>query len=111
MATEKQLLRKIQETKEKIVAIDGIYPGSVSQQYNICGTPGCKCKDKTDPVKHGPYSNLSYTFRGKSKTKFVRKELVDDFERYTANFKRLRSLVEELIDLNMQLIDYRSKKE
>lgn len=110
MTTEKPLLRKIQEVKEKIVEIDGIYPGSVSKQYNICGTPGCKCKDKNDPVKHGPYSNLNYSFRGKSKTKFIRKELVDDFDRYTANYKKLRSYVEELVELNMQLIDLRSKK-
>ena len=51
-------------------------PGSISEQWNICGTQGCKCKDPNHPVKHGPYYQLSYTYRGKSRTEFVRKEFL-----------------------------------
>ena len=111
MATEAQLVRKIQTLKKKIVEIGDVYPGSVTKQYNICGTPGCKCKDKKNPVKHGPYSNLNFTFKGRSRTKFIRKELVRDFKRYTANHKKFRNYVEQFIELNMELINLRSKRE
>ncbi len=111
MATKAQLTRKIQTLKKKIADIEEVYPGSVSKQYNICGTPRCKCKDKKNPKKHGPYFNISFTFKGKSRTKFVRKELVQDFKRYTANYKKLRNYVEQFIELNIELINLRSKRE
>lgn len=111
MTNENQLVRKIQFLKEKIVGVGEMYPGAVSQQYNICGTVGCKCKDKKAPVKHGPYSNLSFTFKGKSRTKFIRKELEADFARYTANYKEFRDHIEQLVQCNMELIDLRSKRQ
>ena len=110
MATENELKKKIRSLKEKIVGIEEMYPGAVSRQYNICGTPGCRCKDKEKPVKHGPYSNLSFTFKGRSRTKFIRKELEKAFEDYTANYKEFRSYVEQLVEYNMELIELRSKR-
>ncbi len=110
MTTDAQLTRKIQALKDKIGSIGEMHPGSISQQFNICGTPGCKCKDKKNPVKHGPYSNLNYTFKSKSKTKFIRKDLEQEFKQYTANYKLFRSYIDQLIECNMQLIELRSKK-
>lgn len=110
MATDTQLTRKVQSLKDKIGSIGEMYPGSISQQYNICGTAGCKCKDKKNPVKHGPYSNLNFTFKGKSRTKFIRKELLHEFKQYTANYKKFRSYVDQLIECNMELIELRSKR-
>ena len=52
-------------------------PGSLSEQYNVCGTAGCRCKDARKPVKHGPYYHLNYTWRGKSRTEFVKEEAVE----------------------------------
>lgn len=109
MSKEAQLERKIGAIKKKLMAVGEMYPGAVSEQYNICGTPGCKCKDKENPRKHGPYSNLSFTFQGKSSTKFIRKELVSDFKRYTANYKKFREYSEHLIECNMELINLRGK--
>ena len=48
-------------------------PGSLSTQYKVCGSPGCRCK-ATPPIKHGPYYQVSYTRKGKSSSKFVKKE-------------------------------------
>ncbi|MGC9328602.1 MAG: DUF6788 family protein [Candidatus Hinthialibacter sp.] len=27
-------------------------PGALSQQYNVCGNPRCRCKDPQHPQKH-----------------------------------------------------------
>lgn len=111
MSEEQKLEKKIESVKAKITGLTELHPGRMKPQYNVCGTAGCKCKDPEDPVKHGPYYNLSYTFAGKGHTKFVRKELVSSFKRYTANYKKLRQYIDELIALNIELIEIRSKRE
>ncbi len=109
MSTEKQLEKEIIKIKKNLLELDLIHPGSVSEQYNICGTAGCQCKDERNPIKHGPYSNLSFSFKGKSKTKFIRKELVQDFQKYTSNYKKFRDYTSRLIECNIELIKLRSE--
>ena len=45
---------KIQKIKAEIMALGlELQPGLLTQQYNVCGSPGCRCK--ADPrQKHGP---------------------------------------------------------
>lgn len=104
------LFKKIERIKEKLIKIGLMHPGSLRPQYNICGTPGCRCKDPHDPKKHGPYYNLSFTFQGKNSTKFIREALVEDFKDYTANYRQFQELLNELLDLNIQVIESRRKK-
>lgn len=107
---EVQLEKRIEMLKKEMLALGPMHPGALSKQFNICGNPTCKCKDKHNPQKHGPYYNLSYTFRKKSRTKFIRQELVDDFARYTDAYKKFRQLVEELVQCNIDLIGLRTKR-
>ena len=107
---EAQLEKQIEQVKQRMVELGEVFPGAMKPQYNICGSPGCKCKDKKNPIKHGPYYNLSFTFEGKSHTKFIRKELIPSFKRYTANYKKLREYIDKLIALNIELVEIRSKK-
>lgn len=90
-----------------------MHPGSLGEQFNVCGTPGCHCKDPQDPRKHGPYYQLSYTWRGKSSTRFVRQERVAEMREKVSNYKRFRELVNEWVDLAMDLerIERAAKKE
>jgi hypothetical protein len=34
--------RQIQKIKKQLVALGAMLPGSLSEQWNVCGTPGCK---------------------------------------------------------------------
>src|SRR3972149_7611077 len=70
-APQQSLKNKIQKIKQQIAALGDLRPGALSQQYNICGNPSCRCK-ATPPVKHGPYYQISFTWKGKSTTQFVR---------------------------------------
>jgi len=74
----------------------------LSEQYNVCGTPGCHCKDPKNPRRHGPYYQLSYTWRGKSSSRFVRPEQVAKMRRKVENYKRFRELVNEWVDLAVE---------
>ena len=80
-----------------------MHPGSLGEQYNVCGTPGCQCKDPKKPRKHGPYYQLSYTWRGKSGTRFVRPERLAEMRRKVENYKRFRELVNAWVDLAVEL--------
>jgi hypothetical protein len=95
--------RRISQIKRELSELGSVHPGSVSEQYNICGTPGCRCKDPKNPQKHGPYYQLSYGWRGKSSSLFVRAERVGAMREKVANYKRLQELVKEWVDLAMEL--------
>ena len=75
MDTRRQetLQRQIDKLKRELAGIGDLRPGSLSTQYNVCGSPGCRCK-ASPPVKHGPYYQVSYTRKGKSSAKFIKKE-------------------------------------
>lgn len=97
-----QIQRRITEIKRQLLALGPLHPGSVSQQYNICGTPGCRCKDPRHPRKHGPYFQLSYTRRGRSSTRFVRPDQAAAIRQKVANHRRFRQLIQQWIDLAVE---------
>ena len=106
------LERRIDGIKRELVRLGDLRFGSLSQQYNVCGGPGCRCK-ASPPVKHGPYYQLSYTRKGKSSTRFVRPMSLGTVRRQIRNYAKLRELVDQWGDLATELsnlkIDQRQK--
>lgn len=98
----RSLERQIKKVKEQLVRLDALHMGSLSEQYNVCGTPGCRCK-ASPPEKHGPYHQLSFTWKGKSTTRFVRRENLATVKKQLRNYARLRTLVDRWIDLASEL--------
>ena len=96
------LQRPIEKVKRDLAALGDLRPGSLSTQYNVCGSPGCKCK-ADPPVKHGPYFQVSYTRKGKSSTKFAKKEDLPEVRKQLKNDERMKLLIEKWIDLAMEL--------
>jgi hypothetical protein len=104
--SEAQMERQIEKVKRDLAALEDLRPGSLSTQYNVCGSPGCRCK-ATPPKKHGPYYQVSYTRNGKSSTKFVRKEDLPAIRKQLKNYERMKLLVDRWIDLSTQLSNLR----
>jgi len=100
--TRRQIENRIQRIKERIAAIDRIHPGTLSRQYNVCGTPNCQCK-ADPPRKHGPYYQISFSWHGKSTSRFVKKKDLSRVKRQIKNYKRIRALTDEWIQLTMEL--------
>jgi hypothetical protein len=92
--------RRIQQIKAELAQLGPLRPGHLSQQYNVCGTPGCRCKGDP-PRKHGPYYQLSYTWQRRSHSEFVRLENLAAIRQQLANYERLRALVDEWIALGL----------
>ena len=100
-----QALRtQIAGIKKQITQLEELRPGSLSRQYNVCGSPGCRCK-ATPPQKHGPYYHLSYTRRGKGGTRAVQNVDVPVVKAHLANYARLRTLIDQWIELATDLSD------
>ena len=95
ISREKLLLRQIAKVKAQLAALGDLRPGSLSTQWNVCGTPGCRCK-ATPPEKHGPYYQVSFTRKGKSSSKFVRKEDLAAVRRELKNYAVIRTIQEGL---------------
>ncbi len=94
--------RKIQAIKAKLLELGPMRPGSVSAQYNVCGKPGCRCKDPQTPRRHGPYYQLNYVYQGKKKSQFIRRENLKQVRQELATYKKFRQLTDQWIGLALQ---------
>ena len=106
ISRETLLLRQIERLKGQLAALGDLRPGSLSTQYNVCGTPGCRCK-ATPPKKHGPYYQVSFTRKGKSSSKFVRSQDLADIRKELKNYETMNTLVDRWIDLATELSNIR----
>ncbi len=98
------LLAQIAAIKRELLQLDELRPGSLSRQYNICGSPGCRCKAQP-PQKHGPYYHLSYTRKGKGGTRSLNRADLPVIRTQLANYVRLRDLIDRWIDVATELSD------
>ena len=88
--------RKIRRIDERIVRIKEalqetgpMRPGSLTRQYR-------------DPkARSGPYWQISYTRRMKSRTEYVRPEWVAQTRRQIAAYKRFKRWVDEWVNLGI----------
>jgi hypothetical protein len=97
-----QIQRCLARLQRQLRELGPLHPGTISEQYNVCGRPGCHCKDPHNPQRHGPYYQLSFTWRGKGSTRFLRPEQVKPMRRKVANYKRLRELMNEWVQLEIE---------
>lgn len=97
-----QLDAKIEKLKQELVRLGDLRPGTLSEQYNVCGKAGCACK-ADPPRKHGPYYQVSFTWQGRSRTQFVRRENVARVRQQLRNYERLRELVEAWVAAGLEI--------
>ena len=102
------LQRKIEQIKKRLAALGDLRPGALTEQFNVCGNPRCRCK-ADPPQKHGPYYQLSWTRNRKSTTRFVRKPQVRTVRSQMKNYERLQALVDQWVDASIELCDLRLK--
>lgn len=106
---DQSLEQRIAEVKRQLMQLGELRPGSLSTQYNVCGSPGCQCKD-SPPKKHGPYYQISYTRKGKHSSRFVRQEELPAVREQLKNYARMKKLADRWIDLATKLSELRLAK-
>jgi len=102
--TVEDLERRIAMTKRQLAKVGELRPGILTEQYNVCGKAGCRCK-ASPPQRHGPYLQLGWTRKGKSTTRFVRREELATVRKQVENYARLQELVQQWVDLSLELCE------
>jgi hypothetical protein len=95
--------RKVAQLGGKLAKLGPMLPGSISEQWNVCGTPGCRCKDVKNPEKHGPYYQLSFTVGGKSSTMFIKKKDLPEARRRLKRYQQFKALCSDLVHAHVAL--------
>ena len=107
---ETKIEEQIAKIKSELYELGDMRPGTLTEQYNVCGKPNCRCKNQENPKKHGPYYQLSYTHRGKSTTEFVKKDALSEVRRMVRNYARFKKLTERWVELAIRLAKERKKR-
>jgi hypothetical protein len=93
---------RIKEIKKEIAKLGDLRPGTMSEQWSVCGKKYCACRNLEKPRKHGPYWQVSYFHKGKSRTEFIRHEMAHATIVQTQNYKWLKRLVDEWVVLGLR---------
>ena len=94
----KQIENQIQKIKDELWEMGEMRPGSLTVQY------------KVPKEKKGPYCQLSYTHKMRSRTQYVRAEFVDQARQQIEVYKRFRKLIEKWIDLAIEHCQIKMKR-
>jgi len=81
---------KIQTIKSQLQDVGDMRPGSLTKQYR-------NPKERT-----GAFFQISYTHKMKSKTEYVRPEIVNEVRLQIRNYKEFKRLIEKWIALGIQ---------
>ncbi len=103
----KRIEKQIERIQRDLMALGPMRPGSLSRQYTACQKPGCACVDPSNPKKHGPFYQLSYSHAGKSTTRFIRPGFVAQIKKELAAYKRFRQLTQKWVALALTLSQLR----
>ena len=86
----KQIERQIEKIKKELLQVGEMRPGSLTKQY----------RNPTD--KKWGFYQLSYTYKMKSKTEYVRPQRLADLRIQVNTYKKFKSLIEKWVDLAME---------
>ena len=101
-ADQRAALSKI--TAEIAAAAGPALPGTLTVRAYACGKPGCRCH--ADPPRlHGPYAEWTRKIGGKTVTRRLTPAEFAEYQPLFDNAKKLRTLLAELQDLTLQIID------
>lgn len=81
--------------------------GNVAENFRRCGKAGCVCADPDHPG-HGPRHLLTRSVEGKTKSTHLRPgPELEKAQQEVVNYKRFRTLVNEIVGVNEQICDER----
>ncbi len=85
-----EITKRIDEIKKELQSLGDLRPGSLSKQY---GKP---------KEKKGVFFQINDTHKMKSKSDYVKIDFVDEMEQQLKEYKKMKFLVDEWIDLGIK---------
>jgi hypothetical protein len=88
----------------ELASLGPCLPGSVVVRTGRCGKAACSCR--ADPPRlHGPFRSWTRKITGKTVTRLLSEDQLDDYQVLFDNHRRLKELVHELEDLGLAIVD------
>lgn len=85
----REIEKRIQSLKCRLVELGDMRLGTLSVQYR-------------DPTKRKkPFNQISYTYKGKSRSEYVRPQNLGTVRRELTAYKKFKTIVGEIIDLSI----------
>jgi hypothetical protein len=79
-------------------------PGTVADRLTRCGHPGCRCH-ADPPQLHGPYHQWTRKKNGRTSTRILTDDQLEDYGPWFDNHRRLRELIAELETLSLAIAE------
>ena len=98
------LLQHRADILRQLSEIGDLRQGSLTAQFRKCGKPGCHCAKGPG---HGPYLQLTRKVNGKTRCKSIPVAAEDQTRMQIEEYKRLRALVQQLIEVSDRICDAR----
>lgn len=103
----KKLNQKRSDLLAKLYALGPVVRGSITQVCSTCNRVSCICKGHPSKRAH----RLTYKdAQQKTKTVYIPRGRLGEVRKMLANYKRMRQLSEQLIEINVELFKSESKK-
>ena len=94
---------KLRGLYKQLHELGAMLPGTLESRGNVCGKAGCRCKNKVNPVRHGPYHRLCVGKKGITGTFFVAKGDAEAVEDMCAEFQHAKELLSDIAVATMEL--------
>ncbi len=101
--------RLVRERKLLVKKLSGykyLLRGTIVNHGNICGTPGCRCKRKDNPILHGPYNYLSHRSRKSINMIFLNKLKFLYASKGIKEYAKLIDTVYRISEINFKILRY-----
>ena len=88
--TLSQIKNEIETIKSQLMDIGDMRPGSLTKQY------------RNPKQQTGEFFQISYTYKMKSRTEYVRPQFVQQVRKQIQNYKTFKKLIDKWIELAIQ---------
>jgi len=82
--------KAIRTLKQRLVSLGDMRPGTLSVQF------------RNPAERKIPFNQISYTYKGRSRSEYVRPENLEAVRREIEVYKRFKSILSQLIDLSIR---------
>lgn len=96
--------QEYEELKAQLSRLGYALQGSVTERWNQCGKPECRCKDDPE-ARHGPYFQLSWKERGKTKSMYLDPDQVQLCREWIARHKELEGSLKKMRNLALRMVE------
>jgi hypothetical protein len=95
---------ELRRIRKELAALGPCLPGSVNIRHGRCGKPNCSCHAQP-PRLHGPFRSWTRKHAGKTVTRLLNQDQLDDYQPWFDNHRRLKELVHQIEQLSLDIVD------